>query len=287
MGGALLALAAAALWGVGDFSGGMAVKRAGGTVGAAMRVLLISHSASFCILLTIVALRGEGMPHGALLAWGLCAGLCGGLSLAAFYVALARGAMGASAAVSGVLAAAIPAAVSAGIEGRPSLQHLFGFLVTGLAIWMIAAGNGAGEGAGEDSRTTLLAIAAGAGFGFYFVCLRFANGAGLFWPLANARMGSLTTCVVLLALLPRGAGGAQMTRGAVAWAFGIATFDTGGNLLYLAATRAGRLDVAAVLASLYPVSTILLAGILLKERFTLRQGVGMGIALAAIGLVAL
>src|SRR5260370_11782860 len=102
-GNGLLALGAGVLWGGGDFAGGMGAKHAGGTMGAALRVLLLSHAASFSVLLTVVWLRGDAFPHGAALAWGVTAGVMGGLSLTAFYVALSRGAMGASAAVSGLL----------------------------------------------------------------------------------------------------------------------------------------------------------------------------------------
>src|SRR5271163_284915 len=138
-GNVLLGLLAAFFWGGGDFSGGMGVKYAGGTLGAALRVLLLSHATSFSVLLLIAALRHEAFPHGAPLAWGLVAGVTGGLSLAAFYIALARGSMGASAAVSGLLAAAIPAAVSMMSEGFPGTSRLLGFLIAGIAIWLIAA----------------------------------------------------------------------------------------------------------------------------------------------------
>ena len=120
-GNALLALAAAVLWGGGDFSGGMGVKHAGGTMGAALRVILLSHAVSLVVLLAAAWWRGDAFPHGAALAWGLVAGATAGIALTCFYVALSRGAMGASAALSGLLAAAIPAAVSAGIEGSPGI----------------------------------------------------------------------------------------------------------------------------------------------------------------------
>src|SRR5258705_13697243 len=139
-GNALLALAAAALWGGGDFSGGMGVKHAGGTMGAALRVILLSHAVSLGVLVVAAWWRGDPFPHGAPLVWGLVAGATAGIALACFYVALSRGAMGASAALSGLLAAAIPAAVSASAEGSPGLLRLVGFLVAGLAIWLIAAG---------------------------------------------------------------------------------------------------------------------------------------------------
>ena len=133
-GNALLALAAAVLWGGGDFSGGMGVKHAGGTMSAALRVILLSHAVSLGVLLVAAWWRGDAFPHGAPLAWGLVAGATAGIALACFYVALSRGAMGASAALSGLLAAAIPAAVSAGRRG-----------VAGT----VAAGGVSGGGAGD------------------------------------------------------------------------------------------------------------------------------------------
>ena len=90
-----MALAAAALWGGGDFSGGMGVKRAGGDLRAALRVVLLSHATSFSVLVMIARLRGDVFLHGALLLWGLLAGVSGGLALTGFYIALSRGSMGA------------------------------------------------------------------------------------------------------------------------------------------------------------------------------------------------
>jgi drug/metabolite transporter (DMT)-like permease len=289
-GNALLALAAAALWGGGDFSGGMGVKRAGGTMGAALRVILLSHAVSLTVLMVLAWLRGDAFPHGAPLVWGLVAGATAGIALACFYVALSRGAMGASAALSGLLAAAIPATVSAAAEGSPGVMHLVGFLVAGLAIWLIAAGPNP-EAKPADRGTFWLAVAGGVGFGIYFVALKFAGSAGVIWPLATARMGSLAVCSVLVAGMSVGAkAGAEkvrLTRLVVTWALGAVLLDTSGNLLFIAATRAGRLDVAAVLASLYPASTILLAAWTLHERPTRRQGLGMAVAVAAVVMITL
>ena len=287
---ALLALAAAVLWGGGDFSGGMGAKHAGGTMGAALRVVLTSHAASFCVLVMIAWLRGDQFPHGAPLYWGLLAGVMGGLSLTGFYVALSRGAMGASAAISGLLAAAIPAAVSAVHEGSPGWVRVAGFLIAGAAIWMIAAGENP-EAKPASTGTVWLAVLSGAGFGVYFVALKFAGTAGVIWPMATARIGSLTTCsVILLATLLVGRDSGEpgwLPRKAVLWALSTAALDTSGNMLFIASTRAGRLDVAAVLASLYPASTILLAAWALHERPTRRQGLGMVVAAAAVVMITL
>lgn len=289
-GNALLALAAAVLWGGGDFSGGMGAKFAGGTMGSALRVIVLSHAASFSVLLLVEGVRGDAFPHGAALAWGVGAGVMGGLSLMCFYVALSRGAMGASAALSGLLAAAIPAVVSIVEEGSPGMLRMVGFLVAGAAIWLIAAGPNA-EAKPAAAGTVWLAGAAGVGFGIYFVALKMAGAAGVIWPMATARMGSLSVCVLILVAMAlqgdRGAATVRMTRAAVGWSLAAAVMDTSGNLLFIAATRAGRLDVAAVLASLYPASTILLAAWMLRERPTRRQGLGMAVAAAAVVMITL
>ena len=139
-----------------------------------------------------------------------------------------------------------------------------------------------------------LAVVGGVGFGVYFVALRFANPLGVLEPMALARLGSLATCLVLLLTL-RGVRASPahvsrepwLSKRALLWALGVALLDTGGNLLFLAATRAGRLDVAAVLASLYPASTILLAAWLLHEKPGRRQLIGMGVAVIAVVLITL
>jgi drug/metabolite transporter (DMT)-like permease len=104
-------------------------------------------------------------------------------------------------------------------------------------------------------------------------------------------MGSLAVCSLLVGgmSLKKSAGVAKvwLTRRVVVWAMGAVLLDTSGNLLFIAATRAGRLDVAAVLASLYPASTILLAAWMLRERPTRRQGLGMAVAAAAVVMITL
>ncbi|HEV2578671.1 MAG TPA: EamA family transporter [Acidobacteriaceae bacterium] len=296
----LLALAAAASWGGGDFSGGMGVKAAGGSTAGALRVVLIAHASSLAVLLIVLGVQRAPFPHGAPLAWGIAAGVTAGISLTAFYIALARGAMGGSAALSGLLAAAIPAAVSSVLEGVPAPLRIVGFVLALAAIWLIAAGPSPesdhavdGSAPSESSRTTLvLALIGGIGFGIYFVALRLANPLGVLEPMAVARSASLVTCALLLVLVSvrsnRAAvreAPAKLSRMVVVWALGVALLDTGGNLLFIAATRSGRLDIAAVLASLYPAGTILLAAWHLHERPTRRQLTGMAIAAAAVVMI--
>jgi drug/metabolite transporter (DMT)-like permease len=134
-----------------------------------------------------------------------------------------------------------------------------------------------------------LAMLAGVGFGFYFVALKMAGPAGVVWPMATARIGSVGVCSMLFVGLGRQGADARvrLDRRAVGWALSTALLDTSGNLLFLAATRAGRLDVAAVLASLYPAGTILLAALTLGEWPTRRQALGMMTAVVAVVLIAI
>jgi len=302
----LLALCAAAFWGVGDFSGGMSVQSAQNPSNAGLRTVLFSHLASISLLVALPLLLHQPFPTHAALAWGLAAGVIAALSLAAFYTALARGAMGASAAVSGLLAAAIPAAVSLALEGSPGPLRIAGFLLAAAAIWLIAAG----PAQREAIQTIFLATFAGIGFGLYFVFLKLAATTTTpLWTLATSRTASIATATAILFFVTLDSRKSKklvilraakdpcissfnsaiapvpVSRRMLLWVLSTALFDTSGNLLFVAATRAGRLDIASVLASLYPASTILLASAVLHERPTTRQIAGMAIALAAVVLI--
>ena len=194
--------------------------------------------------------------------------------------------MGASAAISGLLAAAIPAILTIVLQGNPGTHRVVGFVVAAIAIWLIAAG----PSEPETTSTILLASFAGVGFGLYFIALKYAGGAisGPVWTMVTARIGSMSTCLLILLayrLAGKRTGPVPVSRRMILWIFSTALFDTCGNLLFVEATRSGRLDVAAVLASLYPASTILLAAALLKEKLTIRQLSGMGVAVAAVVLI--
>ncbi|MDE1154825.1 MAG: DMT family transporter [Acidobacteriaceae bacterium] len=281
--GAAAALAAALSWGGGDFSGGMGSKSAGGTTSAALLIVIASNALSLVALALICWLTHAPYPHGMPLLWGLIAGMLAGVSVAAFYQALSRGSMGPSAAVSALLAAVLPAAVSALLDGAPHLLQLVGFLIACGAIWTIAAG----ENTPDAPGTMRLAVLSGAGFGLYFTALRLANPLGVFEPLALARAASLVTCTTLWIAVRRGQ--SHTTRFSSTtwrWIASVAVLDTIGNLCLIWSTRLGRLDVAAVLGSLYPAGTILLAAWRLHERPSRRQKIGMGLAVLAVGLIA-
>ncbi len=145
----------------------------------------------------------------------------------------------------------------------------------------------------QERKRIVLAVISGLGFGAFLIFLQQANRGGLIWPLAASRVGSLGLAVGggLLFSRDRFTEAPNDSGRRMQWKIGIAlallasTCDTVGNFLFIAATRIGRLDIAAVLASLYPASTILLAIWLLKERASRRQAVGMISALAAVALI--
>ncbi len=290
---AVLGLLAAALWGGGDFAGSIAVKRLGGSVRGALIVVVVGHLLSLMLVGSLAAAHGDAFPHGAPLAWAIGGGALSGISLVAFYIALADGHMGSAAAISGLLCAAVPAVVSGFTEGSPGFRRLLGFAFAGAAIWLIASASGPGSGASR--RAIVLSTLGGIGFGVYFVSLKYAGTAGLLWAMGTARIGSASMAALLLGVLlltsSRRAGSAAVAAPShgrtLSWIVAGAAMDTGGNLSFLAATRVGRLDVAAVLASIYPASTILLAAWLLKERTTARQRWGMALALVAVVFVTL
>lgn len=288
----IFGLLAAAAWGGGDFGGSFAVKRAGATMQSSLVVVIIGHLASLAVLALVAFTLGSNLPSAASAMWGVGGGIISGASLIAFYFALAEGHMGSAAAVSGLLCSAVPAVVAQVTEGLAHWPQFAGFALAAGAIWLIAS---ASDTAGTSRRTAGLAALSGTGFGLYFVALRQAGLAGVMWPTACARVGSAGICVVLLAFMALrhrissepAKSFIRLDHITLQWILGGATLDLLGNLCFMQATRLGRLDVAAVLASIYPAGTILLAAALLKERTTTRQRWGMALALPAVVLITL
>jgi drug/metabolite transporter (DMT)-like permease len=267
-------LASALSWGAGDFSGGLATKRA-----PVFGVLAIGHGAGLLLLIVLALLWGEPIPSATDLGWGVAAGLAGAVGLASLYRALAVGQMGMVAPLSAVLTAALPALFGVLTEGMPGVLKLVGFGLALLSIWLVA-----GTGASVGARRGLgLALLAGCGFGIFFILLHRAGASAIFWPLTAARAGSLA--LVLPIALGRRELAPPEPRLLVPVLLSGA-LDVAGNAFFVLAGQAGRLDVAAIISSLYPASTVLLAAVLLGERVMRVQVVGIAAALAAIALIA-
>ncbi len=283
----LLGLSAAAIWGASDFSGGVAARH--------LRVfwlLVISHCFSLVCLLLLAAELRQTRPDAHILLLGLFSGLAGGTALLTFYHALSLGEMGITAALTGLLTATLPVVFTLVTVGSPSRRQLAGFALAAVAIWLISTQSGAAEKNSGTRKRIGLAIISGFGFGLFLIFLQQANGGGLIWPLAASRVGSLALALGGGLLFSRHRFTADASPGTrIRWKLGVGlallagACDTTGNFFFVAATKIGRLDIAAVLASLYPASTILLAAWLLKERTSARQAAGMVAALAAVVLI--
>jgi len=273
---ALLGLASAASWGAGDFSGGLAAKRS-----PLLGVLLLGQLTGATFMAALALLLREGPPPAASLAWAVAAGAVGAVGLAALYRGLAVGRMAVVAPVSAVLSAALPVAWGALSEGAPSAVRLSGFALALLGIWLVARPSGGGDAV--SGRAGLgLALLAGVSFGGFLVFMNLGARGGTFWPLAAAR-GTAFLLVLATALARRGAW--RPAAGALPLVLLSGGLDAGGNALFVLASQSGRLDVAAVLASMYPASTVLLAAALLRERIGATQALGIAVALGSIALI--
>jgi drug/metabolite transporter (DMT)-like permease len=270
-----LGLISAVTWGAGDFSGGMAVKRTN-PYGA----VIAAHTISLALLLTLGSITGEPVPPVPDLLWGCAAGLGGGMGLALLYSALASGQMSIAAPVSALVAAALPVLVGAFSDGLLGWAALIGFGLALTAVWLISGGVGL-EFRPEKLRLPLLA---GVGFGAFFIFIHQSSSQSILWPLAATRIASITSLLIFSVVtrqpwIP--------TRDSWLPIIMSSLLDSAGNAFYALSARMGRMDVAAVLGSLYPGSTVLLAWFFLKERVTPSQMVGILIAFVAIVLITL
>ncbi len=274
-GAAGLGLLSAATWGGSDFAGGWGARRA-----SSLLVTASGQIVSLLALLLICLVLRLAVPGTSYLVYAAIGGFEGAIALAVFYRALSMGAMGLTAALTGLMTAFVPVVFELFHSGWPGTSTTVG-LVTGLAaIWLISH-SPAKDGAGSPRRALLLGASAGIGFGVQLILFKAAAAGGVLWALTSGRIAGVVAILLVVAVEPP----KGPWRGF--WIAGIVSgsLDTVGNLFYMMASQMGRLDVAAVICSMYPAGTILLAGIILREHPTKRQVAGMGLALAAVGLL--
>lgn len=271
----LFGLVSAVTWGAGDFSGGMAVKRTN-----PYGVVICAHVMSLFLLAALALIFREEIPPLRDWLWGGAAGLCGGVGLALLYRALATGQMSVAAPVSALVAASLPVLVSAFSDGLPRLTILIGFALALTAVWLISGG------VGIEIRLShlYLPLIAGLSFGGFFIFLHYGSSTSIYWTLVVTRIASISGLLIysIIAREPW-----FPTRDSWGWIALSSVLDAAGNTFYALSARMGRMDVAAVLGSLYPGSTVLLARFVLKERISRIQTFGILIALAAIVLITL
>ena len=286
--GIVLGLAAALLYGSSDFAGGVAARRLG-----PLRVTVVGAAVATALAWAVLfASNGPG-PSVHAVAWGLASGLAGGAGTLVLYRGLARGQMSVVGPVSAVGAAVVPVAAGVALGERPGPLVIAGVVVALPAIVLVAAsgrpaGGRAGGSAGGRASGLLggglpEGVAAGLAFGILFIGLAQAGRDDGLWPVASEQTGAL---LVTLAAVVRARPSLRVpVRAAVlpvlAGASGMAA-----TVAYFYATHFSLLAIAAVLVSLYPGVTVLLARVLLHERFSPAQRVGLGLCALAVAAIA-
>lgn len=273
MTGISLALLSALVWGCGDFVGGVATRR-----GHQFQVLALS-ALSGVVVLILLAIAFETRPSASTVTWAAAAGFAGACGIVSLYQGLAAGGAAIVAPVAAVVTALIPVLFTAMAEGLPETPQLAGFVAAFVGIWLVTRGQGSER---VPASSLKLALAAGTGFGVFLILIARVETGLVFGPLVVARMVMLATAVVFM--LTRRVALPSPTSNPVALLAGV--LDAGGNVFFVLARQHTRLDVAALLSSLYPVATVALARIVWNERITARQWIGVAVCLASIALVA-
>ncbi len=271
----LLALGGAAAYGVADFVGGLLSRRTSAWAVA----LLAAVGAGTLVAATSPFLPGD--PSATDLRWGVLGGLGAGVGTAFLYRGLAAGRMGVIAPISGVGAALLPVAVALGLGERPDVLVWVGIACALPGIWLVARDPRAGTGG--STAGVVDGVLAGLGFGGQFAALgQVSEGAGML-PLGINQLAAAVTIVVLATALRA----SWVPRDTLAWG-GIVPGLLGivATGAFLVAAQRGTLTVSAILTSLYPAFTILLAALLLRERILRGQAVGLLLCGVAVALVA-
>ncbi len=273
----LFALGAAIAYGLSDFLGGVVSRRT-----SVWPVALMACTGAALGSL-VLALSVPGTPGRSDIAWGLLAGVGSGVGTAFLYRGFARGRMGVVAPVSAVGAALLPAVIGVATGERPHAIVWVGLVVAMPGIWLVSREPPAGHDAAGSAEGFIDGILAGAGFGLLFAALgQVPDGAG-YWPVLAAQLVSIVAVVVAAVLL---GGDPRPRQGQSWWGLGAGALASLAVVGFMLARQQGLLSVAAVLTSLYPAFTVLLATLLLGERLHRAQSVGLALCAISVACVA-
>jgi drug/metabolite transporter (DMT)-like permease len=272
-----LGIGAALCWGLADFLGGIRARRL-----TLATVLLVSQLTGLAAIAVVVAAGQAEVPALGEIAPALAAGTCQLAGIAALYRVLAIGTMSVISPISASGAAIIPVIVALAIGERPGSVQFVGMSAAFAGVILATRSPDRAEGATPREALGLAAIAA-LGFGGFYVGMDAAvDDANPFWALLAARATAGTVLVtVLLCVRPR-LGGDRAELPSLAL---IGLLDVAANACFTLGTDTGLLSVVSVLASLYPVTTVVLARALLGERLVAIQGAGVSVALAGVALI--
>lgn len=281
----VLGLLSGVVYGSADFFGGLSTKR-----NPMVRVVLLSQLAGFVVYLVAIPLLPEGRFTAEAWVWGGLAGLAGAIGVGFLYLGLARGRMSVVAPTTAVVFAVVPVVFGLLRGERPSALQLVGVAVALPAVALVStskdpalASGGSGYAARMVRSGVPEALVAGLAIAAFAILLERPSADTGPWPLVSSRIVSVASFIVALAVTRSGIRPAPGSLGIIVAA---GVLDVAANLLYLLAVRKGLLSIVVVLTALYPAATVILARIVLGERLSGSQLVGLFLALAGVAAMA-
>jgi len=270
--GGIVALISAVVWGTGDFVGGLATRDRD-----RYQVLALSAFAGLTSLLIAMLIRAEPWPDPISILWSCVAGISGAIGMASLYRGLAIAQAVLVAPTAAVVSVVLPVVVGTIMNGAPAPEKWIGMAAGMAGIWFVTKG----LGSSRDTNGLGLAFLAGFGFGGFFLCIVQTEPGSVFSPLVIAKMTALLFAILILLIrrsrLPSFKGnGLALLAGVL---------DAAGNTFYLLAARLTRLELAAVISSMAPVMTVILASLVSKQKVSTFQKLGVVFCLVAITLL--
>jgi drug/metabolite transporter (DMT)-like permease len=271
--GALLALVSSMSWGVADFVGGLAARRAGSA-----QVLSVSYPAGAVLLTFFALLVVPGDLTVAVLPYAFAAGAIGGVAMWLLYAALTRGPMGIVSPITALMSGAVPVVVGVAMGESLSPLAVLGMIGAGVAVVLVSRESGHPHERIPPAAIAL-ALASGVAIGLYLVALGLAPQESGIWAAAIGRWVTTVGFLLIAALVLRSRPGAGFP-----WRLAIAAglLDATANGLFQLASQRGLLSIVAVIGSLYPAATVVLARLLLHERMNRVQVSGLALAAGAV-----
>jgi drug/metabolite transporter (DMT)-like permease len=279
----LLALISAVLYGSADFFGGLTARRA-----STVATVFVSQLAGLVLILFALPFLPAATVSPGDWIWGIVAGLSGGIGVALLYRALAVGTMAVVAPITAVCAAMLPVFFGFAVGERFRLLTIAGIVLAFVAIVLVSQPRKAGDEEGQSTKKrsfppgVLLALLAGVIVGIFFLALARTSSAAGMWPLIAARITSIALFGVIALATGRTV---RMSAPATTTAVTGGVLDMLANAVYMLAARVGPLSIVVTLASLYPAATVILARVVLRERLSFVQGVGIACALGAVAII--